>query len=206
MKETFFKLDEQKRQMILKACLEEFSVNSYDHASINRIIHRAGISKGGLFKYIEDKRDLYLYTIGFVLEDLVRFQAGGKADDLCYFDRIRKWLAMGLEYYSDKEIRYRAVLNALADVNSPLHSDVLNMRRGLINKYMPEMLDGIDWSLYSRSRDEVMDVAACMIEGFNIRLLRRSDDIAEPEGLKRELSGELEVILEVLKKGLERGL
>jgi len=52
----------------MDACIEEFSQNSYDNASTNSIVKKAGISKGILFHYFGSKRDLYLYVFDYVLD------------------------------------------------------------------------------------------------------------------------------------------
>lgn len=57
-KQNFDKSDE-----LLKAALEEFSTNSYEDASLNKIIKNAGISKGTFYYYFQDKKDLYIYLL-----------------------------------------------------------------------------------------------------------------------------------------------
>jgi AcrR family transcriptional regulator len=62
-KPTFFNLPEAKRDRILDLALDEFANNDFESASISRIVARAGIAKGSLYQYFEDKADLYLYLI-----------------------------------------------------------------------------------------------------------------------------------------------
>lgn len=54
----FEKLDPDKQEEILAAAADEFSSRGYEAASMNRIIERAGSSKGALYYYFEDKADL----------------------------------------------------------------------------------------------------------------------------------------------------
>lgn len=63
MKAAFYLIDIEKQERIINACIEEFSENNYDQCSLNAIVKRAGISKGGLFKYISNKEELYLSII-----------------------------------------------------------------------------------------------------------------------------------------------
>lgn len=62
-KETFFNLEDQKRKIIIESAIEEFSKHTFLEASVNRIVEKAGISKGSLYQYFEDKKDLYLFLI-----------------------------------------------------------------------------------------------------------------------------------------------
>ena len=55
----FSNLDEPRRQAILDAAAEEFAERGFAHASYNRIIERAGISKGAMYYYFADKDDLF---------------------------------------------------------------------------------------------------------------------------------------------------
>lgn len=55
----FQKLDEPRRRSILAAAAQEFGERGFDHASYNRIIERAGISKGAMYYYFADKDDLF---------------------------------------------------------------------------------------------------------------------------------------------------
>ena len=55
----FDKLDEPRRRTILGAASEEFGQHGFENASYNRIIERAGISKGAMYYYFADKDDLF---------------------------------------------------------------------------------------------------------------------------------------------------
>ncbi|MFC1541658.1 TetR/AcrR family transcriptional regulator [Candidatus Latescibacterota bacterium] len=59
----FENLDPERRQSILDAAQKEFIKNGYETASLNTIIVEAGISKGSLYYYFEDKTDLYLTVL-----------------------------------------------------------------------------------------------------------------------------------------------
>ena len=60
---TFFNLPEEKRSRLLLAAREEFSRVPFAEASINRIIHSAGIPRGSFYMYFEDKEDLFRYLL-----------------------------------------------------------------------------------------------------------------------------------------------
>lgn len=70
MKETFFKLNEEKQHRILRATLEEFALTGYEKTSLDAIIHRAGISKGGLYEYIESKEGLFQYALTYSYDEM----------------------------------------------------------------------------------------------------------------------------------------
>lgn len=55
----FEKLDEPRKTSILDAAADEFGERGFEGASYNRIIERAGISKGAMYYYFADKDDLF---------------------------------------------------------------------------------------------------------------------------------------------------
>lgn len=59
----FEKLPQEKRSAILDAATEEFAANGYEGSSLNRIIGAAGISKGAMYYYFDDKHDLFVTVI-----------------------------------------------------------------------------------------------------------------------------------------------
>ncbi len=59
----FDRLAADKRDAILDAAEEEFAARGFGRASYNQIIERAGVSKGAMYYYFDDKADLYLTVI-----------------------------------------------------------------------------------------------------------------------------------------------
>src|SRR3954462_3882634 len=58
-KATFHNLPEEKRRRIVDLAVEEFSEHPYRQASLSRIVTRAGIAKGSIYQYFDDKLALY---------------------------------------------------------------------------------------------------------------------------------------------------
>lgn len=62
-KQTFLNLPDEKRNAFIEIALDEFSNKDYNSASISKIVEKAGIAKGSLYQYFEDKKDLFLYLL-----------------------------------------------------------------------------------------------------------------------------------------------
>lgn len=56
----FARLAPQRQCEILEAAAEEFVQHGFQAASFNRIIEKAGLSKGAMYYYFDDKQDLFL--------------------------------------------------------------------------------------------------------------------------------------------------
>lgn len=67
-KPTFLNLPDEKRTRITELALDEFSTYPYRQASLSRIVSRAGIAKGSMYQYFENKLDLYRWLVTQELE------------------------------------------------------------------------------------------------------------------------------------------
>lgn len=65
--EAFYKIDSEKRNKIIEAMKKEFGCNSFEKASINKIVEDAGISKGSFWCYFENKEE----AINFIIETYI---------------------------------------------------------------------------------------------------------------------------------------
>ncbi len=72
-KSTFMNLDEEKKQRILEVCYREFSRYNFREASVTRIVDEAGIAKGSMYKYFDDKKDLYHFLIDHAVATKLNF-------------------------------------------------------------------------------------------------------------------------------------
>lgn len=78
----FLKLAEEKRRNILDAAAEEFAARGFDGASFNKIIERAGISKGAAYYYFDDKEDLYATVFERRIDQLLEVTGDIELDEL----------------------------------------------------------------------------------------------------------------------------
>lgn len=59
----FLSLDKEKQDRIINAAMKEFAQKGYDKASTNEMVKEAGISKGLLFHYFQNKKQLYFFPV-----------------------------------------------------------------------------------------------------------------------------------------------
>ena len=67
----FRKLAPDKQRAILSAAFDEFAAHGLQNASFNRIIESAGLSKGAMYYYFDDKEDLYLAVLSAAMAEIV---------------------------------------------------------------------------------------------------------------------------------------
>ena len=60
-KKTFLRLRNEKQESIIRAAIHEFIENGFARAKIADIAQNAGVAKGSMYQYFEDKEELYVY-------------------------------------------------------------------------------------------------------------------------------------------------
>ena len=89
----FDNLEPERQDAILAAAADEFAARGYAGASLNRIIEDAGISKGSLYYYFDDKEDLFVTVVQVAVERLLEEVGGLAVDELeasSYWETVRE--------------------------------------------------------------------------------------------------------------------
>jgi AcrR family transcriptional regulator len=61
-KETFFKIADDKRERLLREAARLFAERGFNQTDMAQLASRAGVAKGSIYNYFENKEDLYLYV------------------------------------------------------------------------------------------------------------------------------------------------
>lgn len=198
-KETFYNLNEEKKEKIEKAIINEFSRNSFEKASISNIIEEAKIPRGSFYQYFDDKEDAVKYIIEKFMniqkqriEAIIHQNKGDifktsidifeyivneniKEDDmqLCknIFQKLKEENISILE-----EVRKEA--SKRYNENAKIDEEILNISQGEEIKYMIRILTSV-------IRMEIIDVIS-----------RRKT--------KEQGRNDLEIEIEILKKGMKK--
>ncbi len=123
--ERFLHLPEEKKRVIWKAAFDEFTHVPYEKVSINKIIQRAGISRGSFYTYFDDKREL----LSFLLENTkVQWR------EFC----LRQIRACGGNFWGMME----AV--AVAAVNFCRENDMVRLHHNIVNASLKGLIEEED--------------------------------------------------------------
>ena len=69
-KATFDNISQEKRDRIINAATNEFALKGFENANINNIAKKADVSVGSLYKYFENKQDLFLTIIHYSISSM----------------------------------------------------------------------------------------------------------------------------------------
>lgn len=97
----FDNLEEEKQEKILSEAGEEFAAKGYAEASLNAIIERAGISKGSLYYYFDNKEDLFGTAVEVAIAKLLDVVGGFDIEGLTaenFWEEIDRFTLRVVEY------------------------------------------------------------------------------------------------------------
>jgi AcrR family transcriptional regulator len=97
---TWERLPEPRREAVIRAAEEEFTTHGFSAGSLNVVARNAGVAKGSLFQYFEDKADLYTYLselasvrIRAAMEERIRDLDWSRGFFTGFRDLLRDWEA-----------------------------------------------------------------------------------------------------------------
>jgi len=66
-KDTFNHLSEEKKEKIMRASIHEFNEHGFEKGNVGEIARQAGIAKGSMYQYFENKSELFLDTVKWAM-------------------------------------------------------------------------------------------------------------------------------------------
>ncbi len=200
----FTELDSEKQERILDAALKEFAEYGYENGSTNRIVKNCGISKGSLFKYFENKEDLYFYLIDTVSAEMAeetRVDIGKLSKDL--YERVIEYSVTEISWYVTNPVKGRFMIGIASETGSDIGRKIIERYGEKSTDIYETLLKGVDMSGLHSNRKEITDILRWVLMGFNNSFLMSfagsNDDI---ETLKKSYLKQLKTHLKVLKSGL----
>ncbi|MEH7248382.1 TetR/AcrR family transcriptional regulator [Neobacillus niacini] len=149
----FLSLDIEKRDRIINAAIKEFAQKGYDSASTNEIVKEASISKGLLFHYFKNKKQLFFFLFDYCY-NVVADEFYKKVDltERDFFKRIRQAVQIKTElqaqYPDILTFIQEAVMQDSAEIKVELDKKIQELNAVNIGA----VYEGIDLSKF---RDDV---------------------------------------------------
>ncbi len=194
MKETFFKLSEEKQARIMNAVLEEFSLSGYEKTSLDTIVRKAGISKGGLFRYALD----YAYS---ALNDYIRSVIDLDAMPGDPIERTRRISAAAVEFY----IASPVMISFIVRSSRVEQTEIRNRVESVFDSYFRDLYSTADFSRLSSSRDDSLSLLKWLLVKTRDDFSRNLASTSRPSLCRDSYLQEWNFFLTVLTKGMYAG-
>jgi TetR/AcrR family transcriptional regulator len=206
----FENLDKEKKKKILDACIGEFSENSFEKASTNRIVKKAGISKGILYYYFGNKKNLYLYVFDYILDYVFKRTTekfDREAEDLKpdILEKIMKSGLVKIQVAYENPVIYKALINAMYNCGS-LQEEIQARFKKIYKKGMAWLLEGIDTSKFRKDidMDIIIEFIFLTLDGISGKYMKAFKNIKADEILTNmeSIAQEYYLYIKLLKDGI----
>ena len=188
--EKFESLPEERQEAIVGAAVEMFGRNDYKGASTEDIARKAGISKGLLFFYFKNKRELYLYLMERLMDKVSSLVVDDEFYEIDDFFELLLYAAEKKRVVLD---RFPYLLEFSIRAFYPEHKDVKDTMDGWTQAQIDFMFTTYFKNVdFSRFRDDidpryVLDLLIWLADGYmhQQRALRQRlsmDDMMEEMG------------------------
>ena len=107
--ETFNNLPKDKQEAIIRAAVAEFAKSAYEQASLTKIVAQAGIAKGSMYQYFENKRELYLYILNMAYAEKKRFLQGVFDEDDDFFATLKRYYRRSYLFAKEFPLYHRVI-------------------------------------------------------------------------------------------------
>lgn len=200
----FFELSQDKRKTIIDVAIAEFAIYGYANASTNSIVKKSGISKGSLFKYFENKEELYFFILDTVTTELNEsIEQGADALSSELFQRVIDYSALEFSWYINNPEKSKLIIAAFTKSNTEIYQKTINRYTIMESAIYHKFLEGIDLSNFRWDKHKTIDILEWFLKGFNEDFLEHiQSDRCSFEYLHGEYVRNLTEYMEMIKFGL----
>lgn len=170
MNEKFFDLKREKQDRIINGALEVFAKSSYKHASTDRIIEIAEISKGLLFHYFGSKEGvynfLYDYSIRFVELELYGTISIKETN---FFELLRQVEEANFKI-REKHFYMLAFLLQAEQEEDPNIKKIIRNKTKHLQDYKDKIFENANMNFLSRfeNQDFALKIMRYCLDGFDL--------------------------------------
>ena len=200
--QTFHNLDDEKKQRIITAAVDEFAEWTYNEVKLSNIIKIAKIPRGSFYQYFTDKKDLYKYVFDIIAKEKIKYLGDlvPNPQKTPFLDLFYEMYVRGLEFATSKPQYIRIgkqMLLQRGEIYNELVGDNMEMAMkffvGYIesDKALGRIRSDVDSSLLA-------DICIQSINTIAFDELSNKDTVDKEKMLNR-----VKGMLKILKKGIE---
>lgn len=202
MLSKFFNLEQEKQERILNAATKEFAEKNYANASTNEIVRQAGISKGLLFHYFKNKKELYLFLYDYYLELLVNdLFANIDLDEPDIFTKYRSITLIKFELMKKHPEMFNFIRLAFEEDSPDIKIELEKRNKDILTSSYSKLSSSIDVSKFKEGIDiqKAMNIIFWSLEAFGYQKQEQTKDIPLDQLNLEDLLEEMDGYIEMLK-------
>jgi TetR/AcrR family transcriptional regulator len=203
MSSKFLSLNQEKQERILNAALKEFAQKGYENASTNEIVKSAEISKGLLFHYFNNKKELYLFLYNHFVDVLMKeFFNELDFSEQDIFERLKSLMILKSKLMVRHPEVFDFMMSASMEASEEVKEDLNSTNTELMQASYGRLFENIDLTKFQEGLDiqRTINIIMWTLEGFSKQELEKAKKLNK--GL-HDFDGafkEAEVYIDMLKK------
>ncbi|MFN2781087.1 TetR/AcrR family transcriptional regulator [Bacillus sp. z60-18] len=153
MNTKFNSLKPEKQERIVNAALTQFVQSGYEKASTNEIVKEAQISKGSLFNYFNNKKDLYLYLIDHALKIIDGIYDEIDLNERDLFKRLSQVGLIKLKIQQTYPLVFDFLKSIGEEQAAEVKPDIEQLMGNILDNGLNRIYENIDWSKFREDVD-----------------------------------------------------
>jgi len=144
----------EKRDKIINSALEEFSRNGYRKTAVDDIVQKAGVSKGLVFHYFGNKKNLFL-SLYKNCTDIMITEINQKLDlsDTDLFNRLSKINQIKMGIMKQHPYLYKFLVACLLETDPEIKTAINRLNSTTLENSPADTLVNIDCSKFKEGVD-----------------------------------------------------
>lgn len=171
----FLKIQEEKQERILDAAMREFAQKGFENASTNEIVKQADISKGILFHYFKNKKNLFLFLYDYCINLYINeFYKKINMDETDIFIKLRECSLIKLELLMKYPEIFVFIEVAYREKSKEIKGDLKIINEDLKIDNYNKIFENIDTSKFKEDLDikKCINIIIWTIEGFGAQAMK----------------------------------
>ncbi|WP_411170112.1 TetR/AcrR family transcriptional regulator [Clostridium sp. MB05] len=169
-------IPKDKEELIYEVSLKEFAEKGYELASTNNIVKECGFSKGTLFNYVKNKRNLYLFVVEKTLNDIgitIEEELNIKSTDI--FEKIKEIQKIKLNIFLKYPNENKLIIQAFTEADEDI-KDKFSIKYEKYSKMFFELMTtNVDYSKFKDGIDIEMTLSTILLtmNGLSEKISRK---------------------------------
>lgn len=185
----------------MDAVLEEFALSGYENTSLDTIVRRAGISKGGLYEYINSKDSLFRYALEYAysaLDGYIRDRSAGSEMPADPVERTRFISSIAVEFYISRP----KMISFIVRSSRVDQHDIRKRVESVFDAYFAELYSTCDFSRMAAGRDDILSLIKWLLVKTRNDFSENMHSTSRPSLCREAYLAEWSFFLSVLEKGV----